>query len=302
MHKFVQICLFFFFSTIYIHSTSVFADSIEKPFLWKIEGNQASYLFGTIHLPDPRVTTLHKSVEKAFTESDYVYTEIPLGTNEMLAQVSYLLLEGDTTLIDIVPADLLHRAEKQLQNINSALTIEPFVKFKIWALATSLPLIELQLKNPGVLALDAQLYQRASNEGKGVGGIETTQEQIQYFDVLSQEEEIKMLRDTIEFMEQAETDDTDIAEEFISFYVQGDIDAFGELMVKYVKEDEFSKEFMKKILHDRNILMADRIAENLKQHPSKRYFFAVGAGHFSGETAIQHLLAEKGFSVVRIAK
>ena len=302
MNKVIKIGLVIFYILTYFLSSNVFAETVEKPFLWKIEGKNSSYLFGTIHLPDPRVTTLHPSVETAFAESEYVYTEIPLDTNEMLSQVKFLLLEGDTTLVDILPTDLLQRAEQQLKEINPALTIEPFAKFKVWALATSLPLIEIQMNNPGILPLDAQLYQRASNEGKGVGGIETTQEQMQYFEVLSQKEEIKMLRDTVEFMERADTEETPIAEEFIKFYGQGDIEAFSDLMIKYVKEDEFSQAFTKKILHDRNFIMADRIETKLKKNPSKSYFFAVGAGHFGGETGIQRLLADKGFTVKRIDK
>jgi len=281
-------------------SSTVLAESIEKPFLWEIEGSKPSYLFGTIHLPDPRVTTFHPSVEEAFNKSDYVYTEIPLDTKDLLTQVSYLMLDGDTTLVDIVPAGLLLRAENQLQKINPALTIEPFLKFKIWALATSLPLLEQQLNNSGAVSLDAEIYQRAQAEGKGVGGLETMQEQMHYFDSLSQDDELKMLGDTVEFMEQAEASGTPISEEFITFYMQGDIDAFSKLMVKYVKEDEFSKGFMKKILHNRNYLLADRIAAKIKNDPSSTYFFAVGAGHFGSETGIQKLLREKGIAVARV--
>lgn len=283
-------------------SSCVCAESIERPFLWKIEGEQASYLFGTIHLPDPRVTKFPSSVENAFKESDYVYTEIPLGTRDMLSQVHYLMLDGETTLVDIVPAQLLQRTENLLRNINPALTVEPFIRFKIWALATSLSLLEQQLSNPGVLPMDAQLYQRATSEGKVVGGLESAHEQMQYFGNLTQDEELKMLSDTVEYMEQANEEGTSIAEEFLKYYMQGDIEKFGQLFVKYIKEDQFSKDFMQKILFDRNVLMAARIAKKLKSDPSQSYFFAVGAGHFWGDTGIQHLLDEKGLTVVRVVE
>ncbi len=292
--------LIFFYIFILFVSNCVYAESIEKPFLWKIKGEQPSYLFGTIHLPDPRITTLHSSVENAFKESDYVYTEIPLGTKDMLSQVSYLMLDGEATLVDIVPAQLLQRTENLLQNINPALTVEPFIKFKIWALATSLSLLEQQLNNPGVSPMDAQLYQRASYEGKVVGGLESAHEQMQYFGSLTQDEQLKMLSDTVEFMEQANEEGTSIAEEFVKYYMQGDIDTFGQLFVKYIKEDQFSKDFMQKILFDRNVLMATRIAKKLKSDPSQSYFFAIGAGHFWGDTGIQHLLKDKGFEVIRV--
>ncbi len=284
-----------------ILSTTASAEAIQKPFLWEIKGDRAtSYLFGTIHLPDERVTTLHPSVEEAFKASEYVYTEIPLDTSDLLSQTNYLMLSGDQTLADIVETDLLERINNIVKEINPILTIDPFIKFKAWALATSLPLLEQQLMNPGILPLDAQLYQRAGNEGKGTGGLETMQEQLSYFDNLTRDEELKMLRDTVEFMEQAGTQEKNIAEEFIQYYMQGDVDAFGDLMVKYVKEDEFSKDFMKKILHDRNIIMADRIQAKLKKNPSRSYFFAIGAGHFWGSTGIQNLLIEKELKINRV--
>lgn len=292
------VCIFVCFIAF---SSYLAAESIQKPFLWKVESEAStSYLFGTIHLADKRVTSLHSSVEQAFKDSEYVYTEIPLDTSDMLAQVGYLLLEGEQTLADIVEPELLQRANNIVKGINPALTIGPFMKFKVWALATSLPLLEQQLANPGVLPLDAQLYQRAGSEGKGTGGIETIQEQLGYFDSLTQQEELKMLRDTIEFMEGADAEDQSLAEEFIQYYVRGDVDAFGELMIKYVKEDEFSKDFMKKILHDRNYIMADRILKKLKKNPERSYFFAVGAGHYWGETGVQNLLEEKGLSISRV--
>ena len=39
------------------------------PLLWKIDGPQTHYLFGTIHLPDPRVTTLAAPVTEALKQS-----------------------------------------------------------------------------------------------------------------------------------------------------------------------------------------------------------------------------------------
>ena len=109
-----------------------------------------------------------------------------------------------------------------------------------------------------------------------------------------------MLRDTLEFMEQANAEGTNIAEEFILHYLNGNLDEFGSLLVKYVKDDEFSKDFMQKLLHDRNILMAERIHQLLKKNPGNSYFFAVGAGHYWGETGIQKLLVEQGIKIQRI--
>ena len=49
-----------------------------KPFLWRIEAEPPSYLFGTVHVPDARVTTLPVIVRRSFRASDVLVTEIPL--------------------------------------------------------------------------------------------------------------------------------------------------------------------------------------------------------------------------------
>jgi uncharacterized protein YbaP (TraB family) len=273
-----------------------------NPFLWRIEGRAPSYLFGTIHFPDPRVTTLPESVENAFRGSQVVYTEISFDKTNMLAQAAQMLLPGEQTLADIVSDDLLSRTEEFIKEINPALTIEPFVKFKVWALAATLSLLEQQVNNPGALALDAQLYDLAQQQGKRVGALETAEEQIAIFESLSIKEQIKMLKDTLDYMETAREEGVNISEQFIEWYNRGDIENFGKLMMQYVKKDEFYDTFLQKVLHNRNQLMAERIATIIKTNPATSHFFAVGAGHFWGESAIQNILSKQGFEITRVGE
>ena len=276
------------------------ARAAENPFLWKIDGTRPSYLFGTIHFPDPRVTTLPSSVETAFRNSQVVYTEIPLDMETLVAQISKLMLPGNQTLLDIVPSDLITRAEKYMQGINPELTIEPFKRFKLWALALSLSSLEQRVKNPGKPALDAQLYQRAQKQGKKVAGLETLEEQVAIFDNLSQKEQIKMFRDTLDFIDGAQERGVNVSEQFIAWYTKGDIDAFGNLLMQYVKKDRFYDALLKKILYDRNQLMAERILKIIQSNPDESHFFAIGAGHFWGESGIQNYLKNQGLKVTRM--
>ncbi|MDG1406046.1 MAG: TraB/GumN family protein, partial [Planctomycetota bacterium] len=49
----------------------------QSPLLWKVTSeNNTSYLFGTMHVADPRVTTLAPAVEAAFAASDAIFTEL----------------------------------------------------------------------------------------------------------------------------------------------------------------------------------------------------------------------------------
>ncbi len=272
------------------------------PFLWEIGGPRTSYLFGTVHLPDQRVENLPVSVNRAFEASESVFTEIPLDTSSLMAQVSQLMLSGPRTLRQILPPDLLQRTQRALQQVNSALTIEPFVRFKVWAVAAMVPILEKQLQNPGVLPMDARLYQQAQELGKKVGSLETIEEQVRILDSLSEQEQVMMLRDTLDFLDEYRAKGIDMTDELIDWYVRGDLSEFGELMVGYVGEGAFYEKFLDKVLYQRNYLMADRIEALLKENPNRSHFFAVGAGHYWGETGVQNLLAEKGFEIRRVSK
>ena len=280
---------------------SVPAQSQGPPFLWEISGTRTSYLFGTVHLPDPRVAHLPASVNRAFEASQAVYTEIPLDPSSLVAQATRLMLPGPRTLRDIVPADLLQRTEKALQQVLPSLTIEPFLKLKVWAIAPMVLIMEKQLKNPGALPMDARLYQRAEQEGKTVGSLETIEEQVQIFDSLSEQEQVRMLKDTLDFLDEHKAQGIDVTDQLIDWYVRGDLAEFGELMVGYAREDAFYEAFLDKVLYQRNYLMADRIEALLKENPNRSHFFAVGAGHYWGETGVQNLLAEKGFGIRRVS-
>ncbi len=284
-----------------LSAQSVPAQTQGPPFLWEIAGTKTSYLFGTIHLPDARVADLPASVNRAFDASQAVYTEIPLDPSSLVSQVAHFMLPRSRTLRDIVPADLLGRTEQALQRINMALTLEPLIRFKVWTIATIVPHFETLMKNPGALPMDARLYQQAEQGGKTVGSLETVEEQVQIFDSMSEEEQLKMLSDTLDFLDEHRAQGIDMTEQMIEWYLRGDLAEFGELMVGFVKEDAFYEDFIDKVLYQRNYLMADRIEALLKENPHRSHFFAVGAGHYWGETGVQTLLAGKGFQIRRVA-
>jgi uncharacterized protein YbaP (TraB family) len=139
-----------------------------KPFLWKIEGAKPSYVFGTIHLSSPEVTQLSPSPQKALDSVDALYTEVPMDMADQLKAAMAVM--GTESLTDVLPKDLYARAEAELKRINPALTLEPFVKMKIWALAITIALIEEQLKNPGAMPLDAILFANAKGAGRKPAG------------------------------------------------------------------------------------------------------------------------------------
>ena len=68
------------------------ATAIERPLLWRIELPTPSYLYGTIHLPDDRVTSLPQVVTEAIGSCGALFTEIPMDMDKLIAAAQAAML------------------------------------------------------------------------------------------------------------------------------------------------------------------------------------------------------------------
>ncbi|MFK7821458.1 MAG: TraB/GumN family protein, partial [Planctomycetaceae bacterium] len=87
-------------------------DRVLKPFLWQIEGDTPNYIFGTVHVADPRALKLHPQVEKAFVNSDAAFFEIDFRRSA--DQVRAITLRDNEKLEDTLPADLIQRLDARI--------------------------------------------------------------------------------------------------------------------------------------------------------------------------------------------
>lgn len=274
-----------------------------KPFLWRIEGGaKPSYVFGTIHLSGKEVTTLSPATQKAVDSADALYTEIPMDMATQMKAATALI--GGESLAKVLPKDLYGRAEAKLKRINPALNLQPFDQMKIWGLVVTISLIEEQLKNPGALPLDSVLYTMAQRAGKEVGGLETMEEQAGLFEQFSKDEQIAMLRSTLDDMEQARKEGRNPVDEMRKAYLSGDLANLDKLLNEWMTgfDQKLLARFMDALLTKRNHGMADRIGEKLKAAPGKGLFFAIGAGHLMGEEGVLKLLEKQGLKVTRVTE
>ncbi len=282
------------------HFTACAAET-PKPFLWRIEGgSKPSYIFGTIHLSGKDVTTLSPATQKAVDSADALYTEISMDMATQMKATT--LLMGDESLAKVLPKDLYERAEAELKRINPELNLQPFDRIKIWGLAVTIALIEEQLKNPGALPLDAVLYTTAQRAGKQVGGIETMEEQLGLFEHLSKDEQIAMLRGTLDDIERARKEGRNPLDEMRKAYVSGDLPTLDKTLNEWMTgfDPKLLARFMDALITKRNHLMANRIGEKLKAAPGKSQFFAIGAAHLMGEEGVLKLLEKQGLKVTRV--
>lgn len=274
-----------------------------KPALWKVEGKDLktpSYLFGTIHLGDARVTTLHPDAEKAFTASDHFYAEIDLDPAKQMAMAAKLMRKDGKTLSESIGPDLAKKLNATLQEISPVLNTQPFEPMKTWVIGVTVPVLGMQMS--GKKALDAVLFERAQKENKVVGALETADSQVKIFDDLKEEEQISVLKTTLETLAKEKKEGKDSMKELLDLYLTESVPEIGKFLAEMMKETnygdkELSERLMKKVLDDRNITMAETIGKTLGDTPGKSHFFAVGAAHYTGPSAIQDLLTKKGYTI-----
>lgn len=97
----------------------------------------------------------------------------------------------------------------------------------------------------------------------------------------------------------------DPEKEAVEVYLTGDIDTMATLAVDWMaeltdgKDGPIMAKLTKRILKDRDVIMAEYIAATLEKSPDEVHFFAAGAGHFA-KGGVPDLLVKKGYTVTRI--
>lgn len=266
-----------------------------RPFFWRIEGKVPSYLFGTFHLPDERITDVNPEVERALGEADAVFTEIEMDMGLTPALLKAMRLPAGKTLRDIAPPELVQRVLARLGIADRA--DSPALAMQPWVVSMQ---VLLHGKTGGGEPLDLQVYKDAKSAGKEVGGLETIEEQMAVFEGIGVDGGVALLKLTLDILDDYQKRGLDLTEEMIKAYCAGDTPRLLAFFEEMNGDRELWGELSRSLLTDRNLRMAERIERKLRALPEQKFVFAVGAGHLIGETNIVDLLRTRGYVVTRI--
>lgn len=274
--------------------------SLKNPFLWKVEKDkQVSYLFGTMHVADPALSHLPLKLKEALAQSDGVRTEIDMHFMNQLKMSQLMLRKDGKTLKTLLPKALYKRTEAYLKRINPALDLTPFAQLKIWALAATLEFLENQLKYPNLKVIDDLVFMYGEEHNKSVGGIETIEEQVGYFDAFTLEENLLMLESILDFLDK----EHNYMQKMKNLYIEGEAQPLLEYAHEQFKKSKYKtleKKFMEVLLYNRNKVMAERIDNLLKENREKSYLFAFGVMHFLDKKSVIEYLEQYGYKVTRM--
>jgi uncharacterized protein YbaP (TraB family) len=260
----------------------------EQGILWRIDGAaaQPSYLLGTIHSDDARITTLPVTIANIFQQADSFSGEIDMDLpNLMQASQATLLPEGES-LQQLLDSTLYQQTVQLLAAYGMPELVVQ--RMKPWAAAATLSLPRPQTG----LFLDMLLYTQAAAQGKRVYGLETVSEQVGAMESMPRDLQIIMLRDAV-----AQHDQLDqIIEALINAYLQRDLTALESISDKAMQQGDarVAQLFTSQVVVNRNRRMLERMQPRLGEGNA---FIAVGALHLPGKDGLLTLLRNKGYRV-----
>lgn len=266
-------------------------DDFNHGLLWKIETPDAppSYLFGTFHSGDPRITTLPCPVQQAFDAAGSYTMEI-IFNGAGITSMAEAMFFGDGRTLHQVLGDPLYRSLLDATGIKDTTRAAGLDRMKPWAVMMFL----MGPRQGGGVFLDMALQARAVLHGKANHALETADEQIAVFNGMSIDDQVVLLRDAI-----SETRASDDAlEELTRAYLRRDLSGLQTIQDKYKPADaRVYDEMMKRLLTERNRNMAERMRVRLKEGNA---FIAVGALHLAGDSGVLRLLANAGYRLTRV--
>ncbi len=272
---------------------AVAEERYEQGLLWRVsrEGVAPSYLFGTMHLADPRLLELPATADKAFREArSFVLEMYPdRAVARRFSEAS--LLDGGRRLSQLMtPEDFARLAERLAGRGFETGHVQ---RLKPWAAL----LLATGVDGQGGESLDISLYVRARFANKRIEELDSVEEQIAVFDGIPLETQLALLEIALQRHDALRAE----MEQGIAAYLRGDLAALAALSRRNGGATPQGRRHQalleKKIVLDRSVVMAYRLQAHLRRGG---VFAAVGALHLYGPRGLPALLRSEGWVVSRV--
>lgn len=270
------------------------------------EGTAPSYIFGTMHSGDPRITQFSPKVISALAQANTVAFELkeagglndPKTVEQMGATIiPYIMATANERVSTLFSPEEKEKIAQIIEKYGMPSATVDLFKPGFLGAVLSVPPCDAknQEKQPPV---DTLLAQKATKEGKSFVGLETLEEQLQI--IASQPPEIQkaVLSSALNQQEKGE----DIFVTMIELYQKGQIGILiawsqSEDIVSSEEDAKHMEKAMTSLIDDRNTRMFER---SLPLVENGGAFIAVGAAHLPGETGILKLYEKAGYIIEKI--
>ena len=262
--------------------------------VWEVtDGENKLYLGGTVHILRKSDFPLPDEFEQAYTDSDALVFEVaPSDLKDPSLAVKMLTLstyKDGRTMKSVLSEEAYPTLEAYCEKAN--IPLEAFRHYKPGAFLMFISLHEytkLGFTDEGV---ETFFEPRATKDGKSISALETAEFQINLLTEMGEGFEDDFILYSIKDMEKI----GEMAEDMVSAWREGSLQALEDLMVDSMKE---LPEVYDAFLKDRNIDWIPKIEALLKTDPVE--FILVGAAHLPGKNGVIPLLKEKGYTVKQL--
>ncbi len=263
------------------------SDDSQQALLWKISGNglaKPSYLFGTIHAICPEDFVLSETVKKSLASTEQLALEIDMDDPALLLNIqkgAMMEKESIQRLYTLAEYQVVQQHFLKTMNVD----IKHLDKMKPMLLNA---MLLLQLTGCRPESYEQRLLALAQAQGLVVTGVETVEDQIATFEKIPYKMQAEMLLESIENMDEGKAN----YKKMVALYLAQNLTGLEKLLKKDFKQEHGAME---------GALFTERNKKWLpvmeKEAKAKATFFAVGAGHLTGENGVLELLRRKGYTL-----
>ncbi len=253
---------------------------IENSLLWKIDGNglqEASYLFGTMHMICKEGYSLAPFVLEALKNTDEFYLEIDMDDPNLYSEIQKLSISSEKLSEKLSEEDLEF--------------VDAFLKEKMGIGVSKLDLMKpsfiysltmLKAFDCPTLSIENELIKTKETDVKG---LESASYQLSMLDKsISYDNLVASLKSS---------EEQDLME-MANAYTHSNLQKIQDITIDSMKE---SDDMYHNLLVERNQNWVDKMPEIMAE---KATFFGVGAAHLITEKGLIKLLRDKGYTVTAV--
>ena len=265
-----------------------------KGLLWRVSkaGVAPSYVFGTIHVADPRVLELPDPVSAALARAKRYYTESFQGEPEAIRFLEAGQFDDGRRLEPLIGAGAYAKVVEMLRE--RQVPDEVIARLKPWAALANFTVTPDDYEK---LTLDQKLVEVARERNLRVLSLEGAEEQISVFDRIPLDTQVELLKHALDHRDELAA----MVEPTIRAWMNRDLAgihiASTRAAERYPEVAGHYRILFQRVVENRSIVMAHRLFMPLREGGA---FVAVGANHLYGAGGMLALIEKQGYRVERV--
>ena len=250
-----------------------------------------SFVFGTIHVGDPRVAAIAPRLDDALRRSKTLAIElVPEAADSTIEDFEQL--ENGGRLEPLVGTDAFGSIHRELAA--QGVADDVITRLKPWAALLKITRVQ---SSKTQTSLDAEVVAMAKARGMRTMSLELVDEQIAAFDAVPIESQVAMLKHAIAHRDALAA----TVEPTIEAWLRGDLASLAQFPEQAGRQfpgmERHYRAFAKHVIDGRTALMHYRLFMPLRDG---HVFAAVGATHLYGKRGLLALIQQDGYRVTKV--